>query len=70
MFIIKNYHYKNHPYRWFLYVANINALRAKTPITSRLPLLDKFRTLNWKKIKRELEESGVLSGFQESALQN
>jgi len=35
-----------------------------------LPLVDEFRTLNWQKIKRELEESGVLSGFQSLVLQN
>lgn len=35
-----------------------------------LPLLDEFRILNWKKIKRELKESGVLSGFQNLVLQN
>ena len=28
-----------------------------------LPLLDKFRTINWAKIKKELEFSGVLSMF-------
>lgn len=32
--------------------------------------LDAFRTLNWNKIKRDLEESGVFGGSQELAFQN
>jgi hypothetical protein len=32
--------------------------------------MDEFRTLEWNRIKRELEKSGVLSGFLELALQN
>lgn len=38
--------------------------------TVLLPQLDAFRTLNWNKIKRELEENGVLSCFQNLVLQN
>ena len=35
-----------------------------------LPVLDKFRTLNWKKIKSELQFSGILEMFPSVALQN
>lgn len=39
-------------------------------ISCWLPLLDEFRTLNWKKIKRELEESGFLELFPVFSFQN
>jgi hypothetical protein len=35
-----------------------------------LPLLDEFRTLNWQRIKREVEESMFLRLFPEFLLQN
>jgi hypothetical protein len=35
-----------------------------------LPVVDKFRTLNWQKIKREVEESGILAMFPRLELQN
>lgn len=35
-----------------------------------LPLLDKFRTLNWKKIKDELGFRGILEMFPSVVLQN
>lgn len=35
-----------------------------------LPQLDAFRTLNWKKIQRELEMSGILGQFENMSLQN
>jgi len=35
-----------------------------------VPVVDKFRTLNWQKIKREVEESGILAMFPSLELQN
>jgi len=35
-----------------------------------LPLLDKFRTVNWKKITSELQFSGILDLFPRDVLQN
>jgi len=35
-----------------------------------LPLLDKFRTLNWKKIKRDIEEFRIFDGFGKLEFQN
>jgi len=35
-----------------------------------LPLVDRFRTLNWKKIKDKLDFSGILDLFPKLELQN
>ncbi len=35
-----------------------------------LPMLDEFRTVDWSKIKRELDESAVSGGFQELVFHN
>lgn len=35
-----------------------------------LLVLDKFRTLNWKKIKMEVEESGIFNLISQLQLQN
>jgi hypothetical protein len=40
------------------------------PSSYLLPLLDKFRTANWKRIKSELQFSGILDLFQSPVLQN
>jgi len=35
-----------------------------------LPVLDRFRSANWRKIKRDIEENSILSMFPNLALQN
>jgi hypothetical protein len=40
------------------------------PSSYLLPLLDKFRTANWKRIKSELQFSGILELFPTPAFQN